>query len=103
MKRLESVKRVIVLWLSVAGVLLQAAVYIYLWFEYYYPIINNFNRGLKFERNGHLVVAGLYIVLLLFFNNTYGGMKIGYLKPVDVFLSQFFSLIFVNEIGRAHV
>lgn len=44
-KRLESVKRVIVLWLSVAGVLLQAAVYIYLWFEYYYPIINNFNRG----------------------------------------------------------
>jgi exopolysaccharide biosynthesis polyprenyl glycosylphosphotransferase len=97
-KRLESVKRVIVLWLSVAGVLLQAAVYIYLWFEYYYPIINNFNRGLKFERNGHLVVAGLYIVLLLFFNNTYGGMKIGYLKPVDVFLSQFFSLIFVNVI-----
>jgi len=97
-KRLESVKRVVVLWLSLAGVLMQAVVYVYLWFEYYYPIINNFNRGLKFERNGHIVVAGLYIVLLLFFNNTYGGMKIGYLKPVDVFLSQFFSLIFVNII-----
>lgn len=96
MKRLESVKRVVVLWLSLVGLLFQAAVYAYLWFEYYYPIINNFNRGLKFERNGHILTVGLYVVLLLFFNNTYGGLKVGYLKTVDVIFSQFFALLFVN-------
>lgn len=95
-KRLESLKRIIVLWLTCAGLFMQIAVYAYVWLEYYYPIINNFNRGLKFERNGHLLTIGLYMVLLLFFNNTYGGMKIGYLKFMDVFLSQMFSLFFAN-------
>ncbi len=38
----------------------------------------------------------VYFVLLFFFNTTYGGMKIGFLKPMDVFFSQAFSLICVN-------
>ncbi len=103
MKRLESLKRIIVLWLTCAGLFMQAAVYAYIWMAYYYPIINNFNRGLKFERNGHLLTIGLYLILLLFFNNTYGGMKIGYLKPMDVFLSQLFSLFFANAFTYAQI
>ncbi len=103
MKRLESLKRIGVLWLSFIGVLLQAAVYTYAWMNYYYPIINNFNRGLKFTKNGHILVILIYVVLLLFFNNTYGGMKIGYLKTVDVFLSQVFALFFVNAITYAQL
>ncbi|MDO4464025.1 MAG: exopolysaccharide biosynthesis polyprenyl glycosylphosphotransferase [Bacillota bacterium] len=98
MKRFESVKRIIVLWLSFVGLVMQTAVYAYIWMEYYYPLINNFNRGLKFHRNGHLLVIGIYLVLLFFFTNTYGGLKIGYLKPLDVFLSQFFAVIIVNII-----
>ena len=88
MKRLESVKRVVVLWLSLVGLLFQAAVYAYLWFEYYYPIINNFNRGLKFESNGNILTVGLYVVLLMFFKNTYGGIKVGYQKTADEIYSQ---------------
>lgn len=103
MKRLESLKRIGVLWLSFIGVLMQAAVYTYAWMNYYYPIINNFNRGLKFTKNGHILVILIYVVLLLFFNNTYGGMKIGYLKTVDVFLSQVFALFFVNAITYAQL
>lgn len=38
----------------------------------------------------------VYFVLLFFFTSTYGGLKIGYLKPVDVYFSQFFSLLGVN-------
>lgn len=38
----------------------------------------------------------VYFVMLFFFNTTYGGMKIGFLKPMDVFFSQAFSLICVN-------
>lgn len=63
-------KRIIVLWLSFIGLIMQTAVYAYIWMEYYYPLINNFNRGLKFHRNGHLLVIGIYLVLLFFFTNT---------------------------------
>ena len=93
MKRLETMKRVCVLWLSFVGLMMQTAVYAYIWLDYYYPIVNNFNRGLKFYQNGHLLIIGIYFILLFFFTNTYGGLKIGYLKTVDVFLSQMFSLL----------
>lgn len=98
MKRFESIKRIIVLWLSFVGLIMQTAVYGYIWLECYYPIVNNFNRGLKFHQNGHLLIIAIYLLLLFFFTNTYGGLKIGYLKPMDVFLSQLFSLMIVNII-----
>lgn len=106
MKRLESLKRVIVLWLKFAGLLMQTAVYAYIWFEYYYPIVNGYmmgRQGLKFYRNGHILMIALYLVLLFFFTNTYGGLKVGYLKPMDVFLSQFFAVIFVNIITYVQI
>lgn len=106
MKRFESLKRVIVLWLKFVGLLLQTAVYAYIWFEYYYPIVNGNlmgRQGLKFYRNGHILMIVLYLVLLFFFTNTYGGLKIGYLKPMDVFLSQFFAVLFVNIITYVQI
>lgn len=106
MKRFESLKRVIVLWLKFVGLLMQTAVYAYIWFEYYYPIVNGNlmgRQGLKFYRNGHILVIALYLVLLFFFTNTYGGLKVGYLKPMDVFLSQFFAVLFVNIITYVQI
>ncbi len=96
MKRLESLKKIIALWLSYVGLLMQVVVYGYIWLEYYYPIINNFNRGLKYERNGHILIIGLYLILLFFFTKTYDGLKIGYLKSLDIFFAQLFSLLIVN-------
>ena len=98
MRRLETMKRIIVLWLSFFGLLIQTAIYAYIWLDYYYPIVNNFNRGLKFYQNGHLLIIAIYFILLFFFTNTYGGLKIGYLKTMDVFFSQMFSLLIVNII-----
>ena len=98
MRRLESLKRVCVLWLSLAGLLLETAVYAYIWFRNYYPIVNRFNLGLKFFFKGHLLIVAIYFVLLFFFTSTYGGLKIGYLKPGDVFLSQLVSLCIVDVI-----
>ena len=97
-KRLESLKKIIVLWLSFAGLLLQTGIYAYIWMEYYYPIISKFTLRLKFNQNGHLAMFAIYFVLLFFFDSTYGGLKIGYLKPMDVFMSQLFALLFVNVI-----
>ena len=96
MRRFESLKRVIVLWLSFVGLLFHTAIYAYIWVEYYYPTISRFTARLKFNRNGHLGMFAIYLVLLYFFVSTYGGLKIGYLKPMDVFFSQVFSLLFVQ-------
>lgn len=99
MKRLESMKRVIVLQLSFLGLCIQTAVYAFAWFNYYYPLVNNHNQGLKFYINGHILIIGIYFVLLFFFDNTYGGLKIGYLKSSEVFFSQIFALLAVNVIS----
>lgn len=96
MEYLKSLKKIIVLWMGYVGLLFQMAVYAYIWLEYYYPIISRFTARLKYTRNGHIGIFFIYLVLLFFFSHTYGGLKIGYLKSLDLFLSQAFALIFVN-------
>lgn len=95
MKRMESLKRLIILQLSLIGLLFHTGVYAYYWFQEYYPYLN-FHGHAKFFFKGHVLILLIYFVLLLFFASTYGVLKIGYLKPVDVFISEFFSLLFAN-------
>ncbi|WP_029323229.1 sugar transferase [Butyrivibrio sp. AE3004] len=108
MKQVESIKRVFVLCLGLIGLLIQTAVYAFFWFKVYYPIVSAqrisadgymFGNGLKLYFRGHLLVIAIYFVLMLFFSNTYGGLKIGYLKSMDIFLSQIFALFMVNVIS----
>ena len=47
MRRFESLKKIIVLWLGYLALLLQTAVYAYIWMEHYYPIISKFTQRLK--------------------------------------------------------
>lgn len=96
MKKLDSFKRMIILQMSFLGLIFQTAVYSYYWFFFYYSRVR---LRLKFYVKGHLLVIGIYFVLLFFFSTTYGGLKIGYLKPGDVFFSQIFSLLAVNVIS----
>lgn len=98
MRYISSVKRLAVLLLRITGILLETAVYAYMWFHYYYPRINNNNLGLKFYSNGHLLILGIFFALLWFFTSTYGGMKIGYLKPIDVIISQIVAALIVDII-----
>ena len=108
MKKLESTKRIIVLLFGLIELLLQTSVYAWFWYHVYYPLLSlpristegyALGNGLKLYFRGHLLVIAIYFVLLLFFSNTYGGFKIGYLKPMDVFFSQIFSLLMVNIIS----
>lgn len=78
------------------GSLLQVAVYAWLWFVYYYPLVR---LKLKFYVKGHILVLAIYFVLLMFFMTTYGGFRAGYMKKLDVCLSQVFSLLAVNVIS----
>ncbi len=108
MKQVESIKRVFVLCIGLIGLAVQTAVYAYFWFTVYYPLVSStrisadgytLGSGLKLYFKGHLLVIAIYFVMLLFFSNTYGGLKIGYLKSMDIFLSQIFSLIVVNVLS----
>ena len=103
LKRHESLKRISLLALNVTSLFIHTALYAHAWFDHYYPIINNQNQGIKLFVNGHILIILLYITILAIFSRTYGSLKIGYLKPGDVFLSQAFSLLAVNIITYAQI
>ena len=95
MKKNEAVKRLIILLLSFLGIMLLTGMYGRTWIvEYHQRYVYN----VKLYFWGHILMVTVYFVLLFFFNTTYGGMKIGFLKPMDVFFSQAFSLVCVNVI-----
>ena len=95
MRKNESIKRLIILCLSFLGIVLSTGIYAYTWIEKYHQ---RYVYNVKLYFWGHILMIFIYFVLLFFFNSTYGGMKIGFLKPMDVFFSQGFSLICVNVI-----
>lgn len=102
MKKYESAKRLLIMGLSMIGILFMVALYAYTWFGKYYEIVRFHNRvagGLKFYFRGHLLVLFVYFLLLFFFSRTYGGLKVGYLKGMDVYFSQVFSVLIVNVIS----
>lgn len=96
MRKHESLKRAIILLLSLSGLILQTAVYGYLWYHIYFPYIS---YRLPFWQKGHWLLILLYFALLTLFSQTYGGTRIGYLKATDVLFSQFFALLCVNIIS----
>ncbi len=98
MRTMESVKRLLVLQLTTIGLLVQVAGYGFIWYRYYADAIK-----LEFWNRGNWLVIAIYAVLLFFFTTTYGGTKIGYLKPFDVFLSQVFATLMVNGITYAQI
>ncbi|MBR6771196.1 MAG: sugar transferase [Lachnospiraceae bacterium] len=101
-KSKEPKKRVILLLLSLAGLGMQIAIYAGFWLKIYYPYLSHLGR-VNFYQNAHVLVVGLYLLLLFFFQNTYGGLKIGYLKPMEVYFSQVFSLLVVNAISYVQI
>ena len=108
LKQAESVKKIAALQMTAIGVLLQTAVYAYFWLYVYYPVVSRphvsldgyaLGEGLKLYFRGHVLVILIYLVLLWFFSNTYGALRIGYQKVTDIFLSQVFSLLLVDIIS----
>lgn len=102
MRKNDSAKRLILLALSLTGLCILTYFYGHDWFFYYYQHIANKTQN-RFNINGHRLIVGLYFVLLFFFSQTYGALRIGYLKPLDLFLSQLFALLCVNVISYAQL
>ena len=74
-------------------VLILAVVYYIIWRKCYYPLGFPGYRGY-----GKYVLAGIYGLLSMFLFANFDGFKFGYLKRVDLFLSQMLAMFFVNFI-----
>ena len=98
MGRLEAAKRAVILQMSLVGLVVQTLMYILVWQRVYNDIMQN-GMWRSFHRRGFWLLAAVYFILLLFFTATYGGLKVGFLKPMDVFFSQVLSLICANVVS----
>lgn len=92
MKSYEKYKRLIKVIFAVILILGLGAIYSVTWIGYY----NRYVLQIPFFRRGNWVIILLYVVLLIFFMNTYGGFKMGYLKNTNLLYSQFISVVFAN-------
>ena len=93
MKDFTQYKRIIKCLSSAIIVALEAGIYGYVWTVYYNRII-----AAPFWRRGNWLMVAVYVILLLFFEQTYGGFKVGFYKKWNVIYSQILSLFIVNLI-----
>lgn len=86
-------KRIIKFMSSAAIVAMEAGIYGFVWVTYY-------NRLLEFPfwRRGNWLMIAVYAVLLIFFEQMYGGFKVGFYKKWNVIYSQILALVIVNVI-----
>lgn len=91
MKDYTQYKRIIKFLSSAVIVFLETAIYGIVWVEYYNKIIE-----FPFWRRGNWLIIAVYAIFLLFFNQMYGGFKVGFYKKWNVIYSQILSLAIVD-------
>jgi len=82
----------------VAGVLLwmfQLFLFAYTWYQVYIPMMNAEDR---FWNRGNWAVIGMYGLYVFFFTQVFGGYKIGYLRIVEICLSDFLAIVCANVV-----
>lgn len=92
--KMESSKRLINIGLSAICLALEIGIFAYNWLNHFqYSLVWDLRN---FGYKGHLVEIGFYGVLLMFLSIMYGGMRLGYLKNVEIIFSQLFATIIAN-------
>ena len=89
----ERWKKIIKLLAAVTIIALETGIYWVVWNEHVNPMLE-----FPFWRRGNWLMVALYALLILFFNQMYGGLKVGFLRRGNLIYSQCFSVTFVNVI-----
>ncbi len=92
MKNYDPYKKTILFVVSLINIMLITAIFAFMWYTYYHKTM----YSVRFYRNGNYLIIALYAIILLFFSNMYGGLKIGQLRRAEVMLSQYLSLFLTN-------
>ncbi|MDO5135006.1 MAG: sugar transferase [Eubacteriales bacterium] len=93
MSKREDYKKFIVFCLASLVILAQAAAFAYVWYDYYRELIEE-----PFWRKGNWVLIAIYALIDVLFSRLYGGLKVGYLKRIDVFYSLTLATICTNVV-----
>lgn len=88
---LEQYKRILRFSVALCMIAFQTGVFTYFWYEKYNQLIRK-----PFEGKGNILMVFLYIFLVIVFTATFGGLKIGYLKKMNIIWSQLLSAFCVN-------
>lgn len=96
--RFEQYKRLVKFLSSTVIVLLELAIYYYVWMNYY-----NRNMEVAFWRRGNWLIAGEYLVLSLILHRLYGGLKVGIYKYWGLVYSHMISIVGVNAFSYVQV
>ena len=82
--------------MSVLILLIETGIMLYVWIRYY-------NTGIPkaFYFWGHVFIAVVYFLILLFASATYGGLKIGSFRMIELALSQGFATLVANVLFYA--
>lgn len=94
----EQYKRIVKFVSSAVIVLLELAIYYYVWMNYY-----NKNMTVAFWRRGNWLIAGQYLVLSLLLHRLYGGLKVGIHKYWNLVYSHMISIIGINAFSYVQV
>lgn len=98
MSKREDYKRVIVFCLAGFLILVQAGIFAYVWYDFYRPLIFE-----PFWRKGNWVLIAIYALIAILFSRMYGGLKVGYLKRVDVFYSLTLATLCTNIVAYLQI
>jgi len=91
MKQIDVVKRIVLLQLKGVCIIFEGLLYTYFWYTAYADGIKN-----VFWNRGNWLVIAINVSILIIFSQLYGGLRIGYSKPTEVFFSQSFATICAN-------
>lgn len=101
LRTMESFKRLINLSLSAICLALEIGIFAYNWlFHFQYSVVEPLRN---FYFKGHVMEVAIYGVILLMLSSMYGGMRLGYLKNVEIIFSQVFATLIANIIIYAEL
>ena len=91
----ESFKRLINLGLTAVCLGMEIALFAYYWMvQFRWSVVEELRYNMWFKGNALEVV--IYGVILFLFSTMYGGMRLGYLKNVELIFSQVFATVIAN-------
>ncbi len=93
MNNREYYKRTVIFLLASLVIIAQAIIFAYIWYHYYREWIYK-----PFWRRGNWVLIGLYALIDVMFSKLYGGLRVGYLKRIDIIYSLTLATICTNVV-----
>ena len=93
--RRERYKRLYSFVSSLLLVVLQTGCFAYVWFNYY----SRYGVIAPFWRRGNWVLISMYALLIVLFSKLFSAFKVGYMRLMDVIISQILTVLAVNFVA----